>query len=132
MAKFRAVPQPRSEDDFVNGAALDGSLPKEPAPKEPALPKEAAPIVEPAAADDLAERRPKNKAQGRATPARFTRGSRPWHEFSADERPTISQTVRLNTYQHEQLKWLAQNEDRSLAQVLRRLLAPVLEQATKQ
>lgn len=49
-----------------------------------------------------------------------------------DRKMVTTQPLRLNAYQYEQLKLLAANEDRSLGQVLRRLMGPALEKAVQQ
>ena len=97
MAKFKAVPQPRSEESFVNGADAPRS-------------------VHALGAPDFAA-------------SRETSTGRPWDGLDPKAPPTVNQTVRLNAYQHAQLQYIAQLEERSQAQVLRRLLVPILGDA---
>jgi hypothetical protein len=57
---------------------------------------------------------------------------RPWEGLDASDKTIASQQpLRLNAYQYEQLKWLAESEDRSLAQILRRIVGPALEEAVR-
>ena len=113
MAKFRSVPLPRSEEEFVKSAEPAVALKSEAGQGDP--------VAIAPATEESPPRRKKLK----------TKESRPWQGLDPNERADVSQTVRLNAYQHEQLKWIAEKEDRSLSQVLRRLLGPALDSATR-
>ena len=107
MAKFRSAPQLRSEESFVEAAEAT----------EPLKPKSA--VLE---------------KKGRAPLTSVPESSRPvmpWDGLDPKAPPTVNQTVRLNDHQHAQLVHLAELEDRSQAQILRRILGPALDSAIK-
>jgi hypothetical protein len=118
MAKFRAVPLPQSEDEFIRGAEA-------PAPAQSAVPT---PIAGPTPAS-IAGPTPAPMADAAATEP--PGGALPWYGLDPRARPTVNQTVRLNAYQHAQLQYLAQTQERSLSQVLRRILGPALDRAAR-
>jgi hypothetical protein len=59
-------------------------------------------------------------------------GGQPWDELDPHERPSLRLPIPLNRRQYEQLKYLSELEDRSLAKILSRLLGPVLDEAVRQ
>jgi hypothetical protein len=120
MAKFKSVPRPRSEEEFVASAE---------APSAPLIPAPAPTPPEPAAVASVPLSVPTAMPQQpqATTPVRQT--ALPWDGLDPNERGTIPQTIRVNSRQHEQLKYLAALEDRSVSQILRRVLGPALEDA---
>lgn len=51
----------------------------------------------------------------------------PWKQFAPDALPKTGINLRLNDYEHQALKWLAEKDDRSLQYTLKRLLKKALE-----
>ncbi|MDA8094889.1 MAG: hypothetical protein M0T84_13495 [Betaproteobacteria bacterium] len=51
----------------------------------------------------------------------------PWENFAPDALPKTGINLRLNDYEHQALKWLAERDDRSLQYTLKRLLKQALE-----
>lgn len=100
MAKFRPVPS-LSPEEFVGGAANAGAVE--------------------ATAPPLALVTPPTVEQSR--PA--LNSSSPSVVASEDE--LVSLTIRIKRRHHDQLMKLAATEERSLAQVARRLLEPVID-----
>lgn len=124
MSKFRAAPQLPSEDAFIKGAEGPRTTPLR-AVKKASVDSEAG--TEPVAAPVVAKAAPLVNSFAVAVDS-----SEPWsaHDPNA-KRIESTQPLRLNAYQYEQLKWLAESEDRSLAQILRRLIGPALEEAVR-
>ena len=110
MSRFKQTPKlpSQAENAFVAAAELPRTAPKS-IPK----PKKAKPT-------DVAV----------FSPVVVTEDE-PWSAHDPASKTVAStQPLRLNHYQFEQLKWLAAQEDRSLSQILRRLLRPALDEAT--
>lgn len=111
MAKFKpsdaaltSVPLPRSEEEFLNAA---------PTPFSPS------PTVAPQPAERPAPT-PRTKRSSAGHPKR--------EEPSAvDTDDVVSFTVRIPRHHHELLEAIAREEERSIAQVTRRLLVPAIE-----
>ena len=53
----------------------------------------------------------------------------PWAKLDKDAKPLSGINLRLNEYEHELLKFLAQVNDRSIQQTIKRLLIPAAESA---
>ena len=125
MSKFRAAPRLQSEEAFVKAA----EEPRKPSKTvKVAAPvkatKEASPSMAPTQSQE------KDSPMLVDLPRRDASSSLPWEEYDPSARTTANQQpLRLNAYQYEQLKWLAESQDRSLAQILRRIIAPALEEA---
>ena len=121
MSKFRAAPRLQSEEAFVKAAE---------APRKPVASVVAA---APPPSDIVTSANPVKPSKKSKKPVALKTASAsmyPWEEYDAGEKAVASQQpLRLNAYQYEQLKWLAQTEDRSLAQILRRIVGPALEDA---
>lgn len=66
----------------------------------------------------------------RARPA--STEERRWERFDKDARPHSGINLRLNNYEHELLKALADDDERSLQQTIKRLLIPSAEAAAAQ
>jgi len=56
-------------------------------------------------------------------------GQLPWEKLDKHARPLSGINVRLNEYEHELLKFIAQSNDRSIQQTIKRLLIPAAETA---
>jgi hypothetical protein len=56
----------------------------------------------------------------------------PWERLAKDDRPHSGVNLRLNGYEHALLKFLAEQDDRSLQQTIKRLLIPAAEAAAEQ
>jgi hypothetical protein len=65
------------------------------------------------------------------TRRRRTSDEVPWEKYDRDARPLSGINVRLNDYEHELLKYLADADDRSLQQTIKRLLIPAAEAAAR-
>jgi hypothetical protein len=106
MAKFRPVPS-LSPEEFVGGAANASSAEKT-APL--ALVTPATPTVE------------------QSKPALSTSSSLPSAEAeTSGDDELVSITIRIKRRHHDRLMKLAAAEERSLAQVARRLLEPIID-----
>jgi hypothetical protein len=111
MAKFKAsdatlssVPLPRSEEEFLGAAP--------------------APLIAPPTA--VATVSP--PAEPRTSPARSRRPNAPKQEDGAAiDDDIVSFTVRIPRHHHDLLEAIAREEERSVAQVTRRLLVPAIE-----
>jgi hypothetical protein len=55
--------------------------------------------------------------------------SRPWEELDKEAKPLSGINLRLNAYEHELLKFLAESDQRSIQQTIKRLLIPAAESA---
>jgi hypothetical protein len=53
----------------------------------------------------------------------------PWEQFDRDAQPHSGLNLRLNSYEHELLKFLARSDKRSIQQTIKRLLIPAAEAA---
>lgn len=53
----------------------------------------------------------------------------PWETLDKAGKPISGLNLRLNAYEHELLKFLAQSEQRSIQQTIKRLLIPAAEAA---
>ncbi|NOU29746.1 MAG: hypothetical protein HOO96_17715 [Polyangiaceae bacterium] len=53
----------------------------------------------------------------------------PWEKLDKDAKPLSGLNLRLNAYEHELLKFLAESDDRSIQQTIKRLLIPAAESA---
>jgi len=53
----------------------------------------------------------------------------PWAKLDKDAKPLSGINLRINEYEHELLKFLAQVDDRSIQQTIKRLLIPAAESA---
>lgn len=88
--------------------------------------------VDPARLDEFVEGAARPAVQSVATPASAQAPARPgsvhpWASFDPDALPKIGVNLRLNNYEHQALKWLAEKDDRSLQYTLKRLLKQALE-----
>lgn len=52
-----------------------------------------------------------------------------WEKHNKDAKPLSGINLRLNEYEHELLKFLAESDERSLQQTIKRLLIPAAESA---
>jgi hypothetical protein len=108
MAKFKAsdatlsaVPLPRSEEEFLGAAPAAFTPPSAIAPASPAE---------------------------HATPPRPKRlGATAKQEVATIDDDIVSFTVRIPRHHHDLLEAIAREEERSVAQVTRRLLVPAIE-----
>lgn len=53
----------------------------------------------------------------------------PWESLDKDAKPLSGINLRLNAYEHELLKFLADSDQRSIQQTIKRLLIPAAESA---
>lgn len=53
--------------------------------------------------------------------------ARPWEGMDPDAATSRGVNLRLNAYEHEVLKWLAERDDRSLQYTLKRLLKQAMQ-----
>ena len=53
----------------------------------------------------------------------------PWENLDKTAKPLSGINLRLNEYEHELLKFLAESDDRSIQQTIKRLLIPAAESA---
>ncbi len=67
--------------------------------------------------------------------ARFTAGAKdrstqpkPWEAFDPKAKPTTGMNLRLNEYQLTLLRYIAETDERSLQQTIKRLLIPAAEE----
>lgn len=104
MAKFRPVPS-LSPEEFLGGAANAGAI------------EATAPLTIVSASTPTVEQ-PRPSALN-------TSSSSPSAETGEDE--LVSVTIRIKRRHHDRLMKLAATEERSLAQVARRLLEPVID-----
>lgn len=130
MSKFRPAPKLQSEEAFIKGAE---------APRAAASAAAPAPVVKkdvPVAAKPAKKATPAPVATVTALPSQDPESSQdaehPWEAHDPASKTTATtQPLRLNAHQYEQLKWLAETQDRSLAQILRRLVGPALDEAVR-
>ena len=118
MSKFRAAPNlQQSENAFVQAAESPRNT-SELRTATASPPKKTAKAAKPTKPASIAVLQSADAVE------------QPWvlHD-AADKQVVSNQPLRLNAYQYEQLKWLAESQDRSLAQILRRLVGPALEAA---
>jgi hypothetical protein len=52
-----------------------------------------------------------------------------WETLDKNAKPLSGINLRLNEYEHELLKFLAESDDRSIQQIIKRLLIPTAEAA---
>lgn len=119
MSKFKPRPSellelpelPRAEDvaRFAAGADTRSTEPPEPTA---------------AAAPPMRARAP--RARPRAAPSS---SAAPWDGFSKDAKPLSGINLRLNDYERELLRFLAESDQRSIQQTIKRLLVPAAEAA---
>ena len=64
-------------------------------------------------------------------PAMSVVHSPPWETLDKDAKPLSGINLRLNEYEHELLKFLAEQDQRSLQQTIKRLLIPAAESAAE-
>jgi S-adenosylmethionine:diacylglycerol 3-amino-3-carboxypropyl transferase len=55
-----------------------------------------------------------------------------WEKHDKNDKPTSGINLRINAYEHELLRFLADADQRSIQQVIKRLLIPAAEQAAKE
>lgn len=80
-----------------------------------------------AAAAPAAVPRPRaSRARPRAAPSS---SAAPWDGFSKDAKPLSGINLRLNDYERELLRFLAESDQRSIQQTIKRLLVPAAEAA---
>lgn len=85
-------------------------------------------MVDPAKLVEFVEGAARPAVQAVPTPAPAHPGAvHPWASFKPDALPKIGINLRLNDYEHQALKWLAEKDDRSLQYTLKRLLKQALE-----
>jgi hypothetical protein len=113
MAKFKAsdatlssVPLPRSEEEFLGAA---------PAPFTPA-----SPVVTAVPPPTEARTAPPRSKRPSGTTAKQ-------EDAAAIDDDIVSFTVRIPRHHHDLLEAIAREEERSVAQVTRRLLVPAIE-----
>lgn len=53
----------------------------------------------------------------------------PWEEYDKTAKPLSGINLRLNDYEHQLLKFLAESDQRSIQQTIKRLLIPAAESA---
>jgi hypothetical protein len=53
----------------------------------------------------------------------------PWKKLDKEAKPLSGINLRLNAYEHELLKFLAESDQRSIQQTIKRLLIPAAESA---
>jgi hypothetical protein len=56
---------------------------------------------------------------------------RTWEKLDKDAKPLSGINLRINEYEHELLKFLAEHDQRSLQQTIKRLLIPAAESAAE-
>lgn len=61
-----------------------------------------------------------------------TTKAKPWEALDPKAKPTIGLNLRLNEYQMTLLRYVAETEDRSIQQTIKRLLIPAAETAAGQ
>jgi hypothetical protein len=66
------------------------------------------------------------RARPRAAPSS---SAAPWDGFSKDAKPLSGINLRLNDYERELLRFLAESDQRSIQQTIKRLLVPAAEAA---
>lgn len=60
-----------------------------------------------------------------------TLDSKPWEAFDPKEKPTSGLNLRLNEYQLTLLRYIAEADDRSLQQTIKRLLIPAAQEVAQ-
>lgn len=56
----------------------------------------------------------------------------PWEQYAADEVPRYNASVRLNDYQREQLRYLAEVRGMSQQRVLNEILMPAIDEMARE
>jgi hypothetical protein len=150
VSKFKARPESPAQPDpvalaaFVSAADSRSTVPVGPtAPTAPTAMTDEPPRI--AIVPDVVEQAPSTPAihavatvAPTATPRRPRREAAatapdgaPWEKFDRHARPLSGINVRLNDYEHELLKHLAEADQRSLQQTIKRLLIPAAEAAAR-
>lgn len=134
--ELRALPDLPSIDDLARFAAgaETRSFSVEPVEPEPVASEASEPseaTAQPAPAHVVARSAANDHVVARAAPA-AANDERPWERFDKDARPHSGINLRLNSYEHELLKALAEDDERSLQQTIKRLLIPAAEAAAAQ
>jgi hypothetical protein len=57
--------------------------------------------------------------------------AQPWQKLDKTAKPLSGINLRLNAYEHELLKYLADSDQRSIQQTIKRLLIPAAEAAAE-
>lgn len=113
-AELRALPNPEDVARFAAGAEIRA------VPAEPPIHQDVQPL------------QPTSKPQPSEPKAKKVKTVAPWEKHDKSEKPSSGINLRLNNYEFELLRFLAEADQRSMQQIIKRMLIPAAEAAAKQ